>query len=113
MITEAHALDVARAALANVEQRVGVPLTVFDGQFGIAPIVDHGDVWVVHWNSVEYLATGDFRVQQLVGPIAVPKDGDEFLFLPTYAPTEQVLRDWREHRATGDGNRREPGGGGR
>lgn len=99
MIDGAQARAVAESALVELERDLSVPLAIWEGDPAVEPVSDHGDVWVVMWNSVEYLATKDFAKQQLVGPIVVPKDGREWFVLGTARPVELELEAWR--RANG------------
>src|SRR5690606_36711149 len=79
MIDAQQARATATEALGQLEQELGVPLALWEGDPEVEPVADHGDVWVVSWNSVEYLQTRDFYKQQLVGPIAIPKGGSDWL----------------------------------
>lgn len=99
VVTEREALDIARNALAQLEEKIGSPIALYDGAFGMPSIENRGDVWVANWNSAAYIRSGDFRDQVLSGAIAVPKNGDPFLVLPTWGSTEEVLDSWREERA--------------
>lgn len=98
MIDAAQARTVAEGVLRDLERDLGTPLAVWDGQFGVQAVTDHDDVWVVMWNSVEYLATGDFMKQQLAGPIVVPKDGRDSFVLGTALPLAEQLGQWRDSR---------------
>jgi hypothetical protein len=102
MIDAGQARTVAETALEGLERDLGTPLAVWDGQFGVQPVTDHGDVWVVMWNSVEYLSTGDFMKQQLAGPIVVPKDGRDWFVLGTALPLTEQLAQWRAAEASDD-----------
>jgi hypothetical protein len=96
VITGDEARAIAERALREMEDRTGDKLAIWDGQFGVAPIEDHGDVWTVNWNSEAYLASGEFFDQILSGPIVVPKDGRPYFYLGTYSPSVDVmLEDWR------------------
>lgn len=74
-------------------------MAIFDGEFGVEGIVDHGDVWIVNWNTAEYLQSGDVFDQFLAGPIAVPKNGDEFVVLGTVGTVDEELDRWRVQRS--------------
>nr|WP_281497332.1 YrhB domain-containing protein [Ornithinimicrobium sp. F0845] len=91
----AAARRVARAALDELEREYAVPLALWEDNPAVDVVADHGDVWVVSWNSVEYLRTLEFSRQVLAGPIAVPKDGSGWLVLGTALPLEEELREWR------------------
>ena len=94
-----QARAIAEEALAELERDLGVPLAFWEGDPAVGePMTDRGDVWVVMWNSVEYLRSKDFTRQVLVGPIVVPKDGRPWFVLPTAHPPEIELDAWR--RAT-------------
>jgi len=95
MIDAAQARAIAETALVELERDLTVPLALWEGDPNVDVLSDHGDVWVVMWNSVEYLATKDVDKQQLVGPIVVPKDGRPWFVLPTAQPTEMELDAWR------------------
>jgi len=97
----AAARRVALAVLDELEREYAVPLALWEGDPEVEVVSDHGDVWVVSWNSVEYLRTRDFSRQVLAGPIAVPKDGSRWLMLGTALPVDEELREWRA--ATGRG----------
>lgn len=95
MIDAQQARATATEALGQLEQELGVPLAIWEGDPEVEPVADHGDVWVVSWNSVEYLQTRDFYKQQLVGPIAIPKDGSDWFVLGTALPVAEELQEWR------------------
>jgi hypothetical protein len=98
MITEEEARLVAGGVLREFEEKLERPLAIFDGEFGVSGIVDHGDAWVVNWNSVKYLRSGDFLDQVLVGPIAVPKGGEDFWVMGAARSVEEQLMQWRAER---------------
>jgi hypothetical protein len=99
VIVEREARHVAEQALRELEARSGRRMAIFDGEFGVPGIVDHGDVWIVNWNTAEYLQSGNVFDQFLAGPIAVPKNGDEFVVLGTAGTTDQELDRWRAQRS--------------
>ncbi len=101
MISAEEARTTAEKVLEKLGADSGRPLAIFDGQFGLAGVEDYGDVWVVNWNSVEFLATGNQRRQVLSGPIVVPKDGSEWFVLGTAGSTEHQLARWRDHFSFG------------
>ena len=90
-----EARAIAEEALVELERDLTVPLAIWEGDPAVEPISDHGDVWVVMWNSVEYLQSKDFNKQQLVGPIVVPKDGRAWFNLPTARSVAVELDAWR------------------
>lgn len=97
MITKGRARQIAQAALDEYAAEHGVEVAIHDGEFGLAGIADHMDVWVVRWNSVAYLRTGDFLQQIVSGPIAVPKfGGGRYVVLGTSGTVEEELDRWRE-----------------
>ncbi len=85
MITRDEARARAEQILVELEAKLGRPLAVWDGEFGRIGIEDHGDVWVVAWNSAAYLESGSIFDQVLSGPIVIPKDGSEYFILGTEA----------------------------
>jgi len=91
----AAALAVATGVLAELERDLGRPLALWEGDPDVEPVADHGDVWVVMWNSVDYLRSKDFSEQVLMGPVVVPKDGRPWFVPPTAYPTEEALDRWR------------------
>lgn len=90
MITQDQARQIARAALDEFAAKHGVEVAIFDGEFGTEGVVEHADFWVIRWNSVEYLRTGNFLTQILIGPIAVPKNtnGDGVYYVLGTSGTE-------------------------
>ena len=93
----------AEQILVELAATVGKPLAVWDGEFGRAGIEDHGDVWTVAWNSVEYLESGNIFDQVLSGPIVIPKDGSAFFILGTgSASTAEMLKRRRAELAARD-----------
>ncbi|WP_251152042.1 YrhB domain-containing protein [Cellulosimicrobium sp. Marseille-Q4280] len=94
-IDAARARAVAEEALVELERDLRVPLAIWEDDPGVEPVGDHGDVWVVMWNSVEYLRSKDFLRQVLVGPVVVPKDGRPWFVLPTAYPVAVGLDRWR------------------
>ena len=95
VIDDIEARAIAEEALVELERDLTVPLAIWEGDPAVEPISDHGDVWVVMWNSVEYLQSKDFNKQQLVGPIVVPKDGRPWFNLPTGRSVAVELDAWR------------------
>lgn len=95
MMDAQQARAAATSVLEELERDIGVPLAIWDDNPQVDPVADHGDVWVVSWNSVEYLESGDFTKQQLFGPIAIPKDGRDWFILGTALPVEEELAEWR------------------
>ncbi|MFI9507024.1 YrhB domain-containing protein [Nocardia sp. NPDC052566] len=93
-------LEIARSRaaelLAKVQQDIDDKVIFFDGQFDVPEHEDHGDVWVFNWNSEEFLRTGDFFKQILMGPITVPKDGTPPFFLGTARDLPEELQLWRK-----------------
>jgi hypothetical protein len=95
-ITEQAALGIARTALDEQQSRDGGDYRIFAGEFDVPPLVDHGDVWTINWNSREYLETGDHLKMLLVGPILVPKRGDgSFWVLGTAGGVDAQVARWR------------------
>lgn len=99
VITKEEARQVAERALRELEVKSGKRMAIFDGEFGVPGIVDHDDVWIVNWNTADYLQSGNVFDQFLAGPIAVPKNGDEFVVLGTAGTTDQELDRWRAQRS--------------
>lgn len=95
MITADEARHRAEQLLVELEVRVGRPLALWDGQFGRVCVEEHGDVWTVAWNSVEYLESGDIFRQILSGPIVVPKDGGELFLLGTWSASIDEMLEAR------------------
>lgn len=96
MISKGQARQIAQAALDEYAAEHGVEVAIYDGEFGLAGITDHMDVWVVRWNSVAYLRSGDFLQQIVAGPIAVPKlAGGKCVVLGTSGTVEEELDRWR------------------
>jgi hypothetical protein len=97
LVSRSRARRIAEEALREFADRHGVEVAVHDGgEFGEDGVRDFGDAWVVSWNSVEYLRTGDFLKQLLVGPIAVPKHLDaRYVVLGTAGSIEEELDTWR------------------
>src|SRR5690606_9855674 len=87
----AAALAVATGVLAELERDLGRPLALWEGDPDVEPVADHGDDWVVMWNSVDYLRSKDFSEQVLMGPVVVPKDGRPWFVPPTAYPTEEAV----------------------
>ncbi|MGI5188948.1 YrhB domain-containing protein [Promicromonospora sp. CA-289599] len=79
----------------ELEAKSGKRMAIFDGELGVQGTVDHDDVWIVNWNTADYLQSGNVFDQFLAGPIAVPKNGDEFVVLGTAGTTDQELDRWR------------------
>jgi hypothetical protein len=86
---------IADEALVELERELGVPLAIWEGDPAVDAITDHGDVWLVMWNSVTYLQSKDVNDQQLVGPLVVPKDGRPWFNLFTGRPVADELDAWR------------------
>ncbi len=101
-IDRERALAIAQEALVELEHWLTVPLAIWDGDPDVEPVTNHGDVWVVMWNSVEYLRTKDFYKQTLVGPIVVPKDGAPWFNAATAHSIEVELDEWRERTGRPD-----------
>jgi hypothetical protein len=96
MISKGQARQIAQAALDGYASEHGVEVAIYDGEFGLAGITDYMDVWVVRWNSVAYLRSGDFLQQIVAGPIAVPKlAGGKYVVLGTSGTVEEELDRWR------------------
>lgn len=100
MISELEAREVAERALSEVEEESGIRIAIFDGEFGVSGVVDRGDVWLVNWNSVEYLQSGNVLDKILAGPILVPKDGSKVTMLGTAVPVEEGLERWRKRKVS-------------
>lgn len=98
-VTKYQARRVAEQALRELEAKSGKRMAIFDGEFGVPGIVDHDDVWIVNWNTADYLQSGNVFDQFLAGPIAVPKNGDEFFILGTAGTTDEELDRWRAQRS--------------
>ncbi|MET8774013.1 YrhB domain-containing protein [Nocardia sp. NPDC004654] len=87
--------------LSSLEEDAGVPLSFFDGEYGVPESEDHEDVWIFNWNSVQYILSGSIFDQILMGPIAVPKDGSDPFLLGTARSVSEELQRWRNLRARG------------
>lgn len=104
MITADEARIRAAELLVEIEARTGRPLALWDGQFGRTGLEDHGEVWTVAWNSVEYLQTGSIFDQLLSGPIAVPKDGSEPFLLGTWSDSIDEMLEARRAEIADSGS---------
>lgn len=102
MITAHEARERAEQLLVEIEARVGLPLALWDGQFGRECVEDHGEVWTVAWNSVAYLESGSIFDQILSGPIVVPKDGSELFLLGTWSASIDEMLEARRAEIAGD-----------
>lgn len=86
----------AELALAGLAEHLDTALAWYDGAFGLETRRETDNEWIYHWQSVEYLATGDIFVQQLVGPIVIPKDGSGRWIMETWGTEDEQLD--RYHR---------------
>ncbi|MEV6097415.1 YrhB domain-containing protein [Nocardia sp. NPDC051981] len=59
---------------------------------------DLGDCWSFAWDSVDYVATGNWMKSLVVGPIVIPKNGSEVFVLGSAEPDEEMKR-WRRKQA--------------
>lgn len=97
--TEQEARERALVALAEIESQLGKPLAIWDAPGGPSAIEDHGDVWVVHWSTAAHIRTGSFDDQVFLGPLAIPKDGTEYIVLGTSGTPDEELASWRAAEA--------------
>lgn len=100
MIGRDEALRIGESALRELEAAGDRPLALWPDEPGTQTIVDHGDVWTINWNAVEYFERRDPLVRALVGPIVVPKDGSDWFVLGTSAPAAEQLVEWRRTRGS-------------
>lgn len=85
-------------ALSNLEVTTARPVRLYSGEFGVPEHVDLGDAWLFNWNSVEHIRSGSPFDQILMGPLLVPKDGGDVVFLGTAGSTEERVEQWRRSR---------------
>lgn len=98
-ISRERALEIVRLLLDALEAQSGARYRIFDGEHGVAGIRDHGDVWIVPWNSAEYVEGGDPR-RMLIGggPYLVAKDDGSATMLPSAFPLDEGIARWRAAR---------------
>ncbi|GAA2079125.1 hypothetical protein GCM10009840_12900 [Pseudolysinimonas kribbensis] len=88
----------AERMLKKLEVEIARPAAFWTGDDGRIRVTDLGDVVLYAWNSVEYLETKDVFLQQLYGPIAVPRDGSGAFVLGTALKPEEFIAEWRKSR---------------
>ncbi|MEV6636923.1 YrhB family protein [Actinoplanes sp. NPDC051470] len=81
----------ATATLRQIEEG-GHPLALLDPD---SPI-EHEWCWLFPFNTARAIETGDFMHSLAVGPLVVPKSGDEPWVAPSSPPVEKWLNAYAE-----------------
>lgn len=83
----------ANALLAQLQLQIGKPLcfSIVDGK---QEVIESARLIVFPWNSVEYYETGDWYRMQLVGPIAVPRNGEDPFVMGTAKPYDKYIEQY-------------------